>query len=213
MIIKVCGMRDAENIRDIEKLGVDWMGFIFYPKSPRFVSEIPAYLPTRAKRVGVFVNESIKNILKTVKLFQLDFVQLHGDESPEFCDEIGDNGLKIIKAFSIENEFPSEKVNTYHGKCDYILFDTRTNLHGGSGKKFNWDILSDYRGETPFLLSGGISPDDIHAVKSFSHPKCIGIDINSKFEIGPALKDAELVKQFIDKIREPRLIDNRLVDN
>ena len=213
MIIKVCGMRDAENICDIENLGVDWMGFIFYPKSSRYVSEIPAYLPTKAKRVGVFVNEPIESILETVKLFQLDYVQLHGNESPEFCDEMGENGLKIIKAFSIENEFPSEKVNAYHGKCDYFLFDTKTSKYGGSGKKFNWDILSEYHGETPFLLSGGISPDDIDAVKSFSHPKCIGIDINSKFEIDPAFKDVELVKQFTDKIKEPRLIDNSLMDN
>ena len=209
MIIKVCGMRDAENICDIENLGVDWMGFIFYPKSSRYVSEIPAYLPTKAKRVAVFVNEPIESILETVKLFQLDFVQLHGDESPEICDEMGENRLKVIKAFSIENEFPAEKVSAYYDKCAYFLFDTKTNLHGGSGKKFNWDILSEYNGETPFLLSGGISPDDIHAVKSFSHPKCIGIDINSKFEIDPALKDAELVKQFINKIREPRTKTDR----
>lgn len=213
MIVKVCGMRESENIREVEQADVDWMGFIFYPKSPRYVDKLPDYLPKSLKRIGVFVNESIENILETVKLFQLDFVQLHGDESPEICDEMGDNGLKIIKAFSIENKFPTEKVSAYYGKCDYFLFDTKTSKYGGSGKKFNWDILSEYHGETPFLLSGGISPDDIDTVKSFSHPKCIGIDINSKFEIGPALKDAELAKQFIDKIREPRLIDNRLVDN
>lgn len=201
MIIKVCGMRDAENIREIEQAGVDWMGFIFHPKSPRYVSEVPDYLPQKTKRIGVFVNETKERILEITARFALDFVQLHGNESPDFCNEIGDNGLKIIKAFSIENEFPSEKVNAYHGTCDYFLFDTKTPSYGGSGKKFNWDVLSDYHGETPFLLSGGISPDDIDIVKSFSHPKCIGIDINSKLEIEPAFKDVELVKQFIDKIK------------
>ncbi|MDO5522747.1 MAG: phosphoribosylanthranilate isomerase [Bacteroidia bacterium] len=204
MIIKICGMREAQNIREMEQTGVDWMGFIFYPKSPRFVSKVPEYLPQKTKRIGVFVNESVENTLKIAKLFQLDFVQLHGDESPEFCDELGKNGLKIIKAFSVENEFPSEKVSNYNGKCDYFLFDTKTNLHGGSGKKFNWDILSEYNGETPFLLSGGISMEDVESIREFNHPKCIGIDINSKFEISPTLKDVEVVKRFIGKIREPR---------
>ncbi len=199
-LIKVCGMRDADNIREVEESGVDWMGFIFHPKSPRAVNRVPAYLPKKTKRVGVFVNELMENILEIASLFQLDFVQLHGDQSPCFCDEMGENGLKVIKAFSIGDQFPKEKVAAYHGKCDYFLFDTKTHLHGGSGKKFNWEVLSDYHGETPFLLSGGISPEDVEPVKAFSHPKCIGIDINSKFEISPALKDVELIKQFLEKI-------------
>lgn len=203
-IIKVCGMSEAHNIRDVERAGADWMGFIFYPKSSRYVSVIPHYLPDNAKRVGVFVNEKKEKILETVSLFGLDLVQLHGDETPAFCDEIGKNGLRVIKTFSIGNDFPSETINAYHHKCDYFLFDTKTPQYGGSGKKFNWDILSQYHGETSFLLSGGISHEDMDAIVSFSHPQFIGIDINSQFEIKPALKDVELVKQFIDKIREPR---------
>ena len=201
-------MRDTENIREVEQAGVDWMGFIFHRKSPRYVSRVPVYLPKNAKRVGVFVNQRMENIVETAMLFQLDFVQLHGNESPEFCDELGKNGLKIIKAFSIENEFPAEKVSAYD-KCAYFLFDTKTPSHGGSGKKFNWDVLSDYHGETPFLLSGGISPNDIGSIREINHPTCIGIDINSKFEIKPALKDVELIKQFIDKIKEPRTKTDR----
>lgn len=208
-IVKVCGMRDDENIREVEKTGIDWMGFIFHPKSPRVVHQIPEYLPQKTKRVGVFVNESVENILKTASLFQLDFMQLHGDESLDFCDEMGENGLKVIKAFSIGDKFPKEKVAAYHGRCDYFLFDTQTHLHGGSGKKFNWQILHDYHGETPFLLSGGIAPEDVETVKVFSHPKFIGIDINSKFEISPALKDVALIKQFIKQIKEPRIKTDR----
>lgn len=212
MIIKVCGMRDAKNICEIEKLDVDWIGFIFYPNSPRFVSEVPDYLLKRKNRVGIFVNESKEKIIETASSFGLNIVQLHGNESPEFCDEMGKIGLKVIKAFSIGNDFPTETVNAYLDKCDYFLFDTKKTLHGGSGQKFNWEILSEYRGKTPFLLSGGISWEDTENIRQFSHPKFIGIDINSKFEVSPAVKNVELVKQFIDKIREPRLIDNRLKD-
>lgn len=193
-------MRDAQNILDVEKAGTQWMGFIFYPQSPRFVSEVPTYLPKNAKRVGVFVNETKEKILETASRFGLDLLQLHGNESPDFCDEMGKTGLKIIKAFSIDNYFPSELVKNYHTVCDYFLFDTKTAAYGGSGKKFNWEILSDYQGTTPFLLSGGISLEDVEEVRNFSHPQCIGFDINSKFEIKPALKNVEAVEQFIQLV-------------
>ena len=209
MIVKVCGMRDAQNIREIEKLGIDWMGFVFYSKSPRAVNRMPDYLPKKVKRVGVFVDELIEIILETEMLFRLDMVQLHGNESPEFCRQLKSTGTKIIKAFSIEDDFPVEKVKEYEDVCDYFLFDTKTHLHGGSGKKFNWQALSDYRGETPFLLSGGISISDAEEILAFSHPQFIGIDINSKFEISSALKDVELIKQFIKQIKEPRTKTDR----
>lgn len=199
-IIKVCGMREAENIRDVEQAGADWMGFIFYPKSSRYVSVVPDYLPENVKRVGVFVNEKKDKIFETISRFELDLVQLHGDETPAFCDELGKIGLRIIKVFRIGQKFPSEIVRRYEGVCDYFLFDTFTRLRGGSGQKFKWDVLQEYRGETPFLLSGGISPEDINAVMSFFHPQFVGIDINSQFEIKPAFKDAELVKIFINNL-------------
>ncbi len=194
-------MREAVNIHEVEQSGADWMGFIFYPKSPRFVSEIPAYLPQKAKRVGIFVNEPKEIIIETASLFGLDFVQLHGNESPGFCNEMDRSRLKIIKSFRVGDKFPNEEVEPYHGKCDYFLFDAKTSLYGGSGKKFNWNVLSDYRGETPFLLSGGIAPGDAEALKYFSHPKCIGIDINSRFEIAPAQKDVQKVEQFISMLK------------
>ena len=151
--------------------------------------------------MGVFVNETKENIIETTERFALDFVQLHGNESPEFCEEIGKEGVKVIKAFSIEDSFPIEMVKEYESVCDYFLFDTKTLQYGGSGKKFNWEVLSHYRGNKPFLLSGGISPEDAESIRQFQHPMCIGIDINSKFEISSALKNVGLVKQFINKVR------------
>jgi phosphoribosylanthranilate isomerase len=201
MIVKVCGMRDAENIREVEALGVDWMGFVFHRTSPRFVSELPDYLPQRAKRIGVFVNETEERIMETVELFRLDMVQLHGQETPDFCNRIRSKGLKVIKAINVQNGFPSEEVFSYEGACDYFLFDTKTSLPGGSGLKFDWSALSAYRGTTPFLLSGGISPDDADRVEVFVHGHCIGIDLNSRFETSPAYKDIRLLQSFIDKIK------------
>ncbi|MPM55523.1 N-(5'-phosphoribosyl)anthranilate isomerase [bioreactor metagenome] len=147
------------------------------------------------------MNEPKEIIIETASLFGLDFVQLHGNESPGFCNEMDRSRLKIIKSFRVGDKFPNEEVEPYHGKCDYFLFDAKTSLYGGSGKKFNWNVLSDYRGETPFLLSGGIAPGDAEALKEFSHPKCIGIDINSRFEIAPAQKDARKIEQFISMLK------------
>lgn len=201
MIVKVCGMRDAENIRKVEALGVDWMGFVFHRTSPRFVGELPDYLPQRAKRVGVFVDETEEQIMETVQLFRLDMVQLHGHETPDFCSRIRSKGLKVIKAINVQNTFSTEEVSFYERACDYFLFDTKTPLPGGSGQKFDWSSLSAYRGTTPFLLSGGISPDDADRVEAFVHERCIGIDLNSRFETSPAYKDIHLLQSFIDKIK------------
>lgn len=201
MIVKVCGMRDAENIREVEALGVDWMGFVFHRTSPRFVGELPDYLPQRAKRVGVFVDEREEQIMETVQLFRLDMVQLHGRETSDFCSRIRSKGLKVIKAINVQNTFSTEEVSFYERACDYFLFDTKTLLPGGSGQKFDWSSLSAYRGTTPFLLSGGISPDDADRVEAFVHERCIGIDLNSRFETSPACKDTHLLQSFIDKIK------------
>lgn len=195
-------MRDPENIRAVENLGIDWMGFIFYPKSPRAVKEVPEYLPKNTERVGVFVNETKEKILETARAFNLSLIQLHGDESPEFCDEMGQNGLKVIKAFSIGDKFPKDAVEKYSGYCQYFLFDTKSELYGGSGRKFNWEILSDYHGETPFLLSGGISLEDAEEILKINHPKFAGIDINSRFETEPGIKNPKLINEFIQKIRK-----------
>ena len=203
-IIKVCGMRDAENIREVEQLSIDWMGFIFWSKSSRYVSERPAYLPTKCKRVGVFVDEDLETIKKIAEDYVLDYIQLHGSESPEYAQRLrsvyGDR-VTVIKAFNIATAADLEATKPYEGIVDYFLFDTKGKRVGGNGEKFDWSVLEAYTGETPFLLSGGIGPDDAERVIAFHHSKCVGIDLNSKFEVAPALKDINKLREFIKEIR------------
>lgn len=199
MIVKVCGMRDAENIRAVEALGIDMMGFIFWPKSSRYVSERPAYLPTSCQRVGVFVDESIDKVMQYAAAFQLDVIQLHGGESPEYVSRL--KGLKVIKAFNIATADNLKQVKLYEGLADCFLFDAKGRSVGGNGTQFDWDVLQGYTGKTPFLLSGGIGPDDAGRVTDFEHPRCIGIDLNSRFETAPGLKDVDKLKAFLEKVK------------
>ncbi len=199
MIVKVCGMRDAENIRQLEALGIDWMGMIFWPKSKRYVSTPPAYLPQHVRKVGVFVDASLDAIRQYVEDYQLDIIQLHGQESPETLKAL--KPLKLIKAFNIATPEDLQKTVAYEGMADYFLFDTKGKSVGGNGEKFDWSVLDSYQGETPFLLSGGIGSEDAQDIKSFHHPKCIGIDLNSRFETEPGLKDITKLKQFLEAIR------------
>lgn len=201
-IVKVCGMRDVDNIREVEALGIDWMGFIFWPKSSRYVSEVPAYLPKNCKRVGVFVDASIGDVMSQAETFSLDIIQLHGQESPSYIAQLTSHlsaltSIKIIKALNIATTADLEATKRYEGVVDYFLFDTKGKMVGGNGEKFDWSVLEAYHGSTPFLLSGGISPDDAERVRAFNHPKCIGIDLNSKFELSPALKDVNMLRNFL----------------
>ena len=203
MIIKVCGMRDAENIRAVEQLLASWMGFIFWPKSSRYVSERPSYLPTHCKRVGVFVDADIEQIKHTVEDYALDIVQLHGHETPEFLRQLRsvfDHSIAIIKTFNIATEDDLKATQAYKGIADYFLFDTKGQSVGGNGEKFDWSVLDAYDGSTPFLLSGGIGPDDANRVRAFHHPQCIGIDLNSRFEVEPAYKDIKKLKTFLEQL-------------
>ena len=205
MIVKVCGMREAENIRAVEALGVDWMGFIFWEHSSRCVSQRPAYLPTRAKRVGVFVDASLDVVCQHVEAFGLDVVQLHGSESPAFLHDLRNalaGTVLIVKAFSIATRDDLLQTSLYEGLADFFLFDTKAQLVGGNGRKFDWSVLAHYDGSTPFLLSGGIGPDDASRLSAFSHPRLAGIDLNSRFEAAPALKNVELLKQFLYDIQQ-----------
>ena len=197
MIIKVCGMREADNIRATEQLGVDWLGFIFWPNSSRYVATLPTYLPSAAKRVGVFVDASIEDVTNKANDYQLDIIQLHGHERREYVSEIRNRGLTVMKAISISNRDDIATSKVYEGIANYFLFDTKCKTVGGSGEHFDWSVLNAYDGSTPFLLSGGIGPDDVERVRNFCHPECIGIDLNSRFEISPALKDINKLKQFI----------------
>ena len=192
-------MREADNIRDVETLGIDMMGFIFWPKSSRYVSLRPDYLPKHVKRVGVFVNEDPEQVKRLADDYDLDYIQLHGHESPEYIFQLG--GLHIIKAFNISTAEDLLQTQPYEGLVDYFLFDAKGKSVGGNGEKFNWDVLSAYQGSTPFLLSGGIGPDDATNAKAFHHPKCIGIDLNSCFELSPGLKDINKLKEFLKQVK------------
>lgn len=241
MIIKVCGMREPENIRAVAALGIDLMGFIFYPSSSRFVQMIssragiiPDYSEERLtkakhvgkkheddaseavgeqyaspKRVGVFVDDMPQNIVTRVYNYALDYVQLHGNETVEMIDNLRRTidpdirpNIKIIKVLSITSKESLQAYKAYEGHVDMFLFDTRCESYGGSGEQFDWSVLASYDGNTPFLLSGGIGPEDAARVKAFSHPQFAGVDLNSKFEISPALKDVEKLKTFIQEIRQ-----------
>ena len=188
-------MRNAENIRQVEALGVDLMGFIFWPRSSRYVAERPSYLPTRCKRVGVFVDEGIDSLQRIADDYALDIIQLHGRETPAYVAQL--QGRSVIKAFNVATAADFVQTKDYAGLVDYFLFDTKGKSVGGNGEKFDWNVLADYHGDTPFLLSGGIGPDDASRVKAFRHPQCVGIDLNSRFEISPALKDVNKLQTFL----------------
>ena len=240
MIVKVCGMRDADNIREVSQLGIDMIGFIFYPKSPRYVQMIssragiiPDYSEERIKqaskfakstaedenegkdaaklpaRVGVFVDDMPQNIVTRVYNYNLDYIQLHGHEPRETCENLRatidpdiKKGIKIIKAISVSTADDIQKYKEYVGAVDLFLFDTKCKTVGGSGEQFDWSVLEQYDGDVPFLLSGGIGPENAERVKAFHHPKCVGIDLNSKFEIEPALKDVEKLREFLIKVKK-----------
>lgn len=197
MKIKVCGMRDSENISGLLNLKPDFIGFIFYDKSKRFVADFPQIaIPSSTKKVGVFVNEKIDEIIEKTLKYKLDFVQLHGNETPEYCEELTGHKIKIIKAFSIDEKFDISATKPFEKHVFLFLFDTKGKYYGGNGLKFNWDLLQNYKGKTPFLLSGGITKNDVKEIKKFNHPAFLGIDINSGFELEPALKNTNEIKEF-----------------
>jgi len=203
MIIKVCGMRDAENIRAVEALGIDVMGFIFWKPSSRYVGAKPAYLPEHCRRAGVFVDASVEDILAAVEDFRLDVLQLHGHETPDAIAALRERvpGIDIAKSLAIAGPADLEQAAAYEGVCDAFLFDTKGRLPGGNGSQFDWSVLRRYKGRLPFLLSGGIGPGDERRIREFNVPGCIGIDLNSRFETAPGLKDVHSLKTFIETIR------------
>jgi phosphoribosylanthranilate isomerase len=204
MLLKICGLKYSENIQAVAALKPDFMGFIFYPKSPRYAEPLDSTalnaLPATIKKIGVFVNEDLENILTIAYKYKLDGLQLHGTELVNMCHDLKKLGYIIIKAFPIAEAYNFKVTKAYEGVCDYFLFDTQTDSYGGSGVKFNWQMLKEYKGETPFLLSGGIAADDAEAIMKIEHPKFVGIDLNSKFEVKPGLKNISLLKEFISNL-------------
>jgi len=205
MKIKVCGLKDPDNIEAIAALNPDYMGFICYDVSPRFIADMPAditeALPESINKTAVFVDEDEETIEALIYKFGFNTIQLHGDESPEFTSYFK-HRVTVIKAFGLEKDFDFEQLNEYVGKVDYFLFDTKTDLHGGSGKSFDWDILANYKLNTPFFLSGGLCLDNLEEVKNITHPKFYGVDLNSRFETAPGLKDIEKLKQAFNMLKD-----------
>jgi phosphoribosylanthranilate isomerase len=204
--IKVCGMRDVLNIAEVAMLNPEYIGLVFYEQSPRFAGRLNErvlnVLSSKTSSVGVFVNAKPEHVVELAEHYQLKLLQLHGNEAPEYCAELkAKYNYEIIKAFGIKSEDDFSKTLDYEGICDYFLFDTKTELHGGSSKKFDHNLLNSYKGKTPFFLSGGIDLQDAESILANRHELCIGVDINSRFEISPGIKNVGRVKQFIDFFR------------
>lgn len=202
--LKVCGMKLAANIAAVAALRPDYLGFIFYDKSPRLISDVSAelikYIPAEIKTVGVFVDEELDVVKKKINLYQLKAVQLHGSESPGYCAALKSifGEIEVIKAFGVDGDFDFNVLKEYMDAVDFFLFDTKTKVHGGSGKTFDWKMLDNYKLDKPYFLSGGIDLQHAAAIKQIEDSKLYALDINSRFEVEPGVKDVEKVKAFIN---------------
>jgi phosphoribosylanthranilate isomerase len=193
--LKICGMRDRLNIGAVAALKPDYMGFIFYAQSPRYVGEdfsVPT-LPTSVKRVGVFVNESTGKIVEMADKYQLEYIQLHGEEPVKQCEELQRNQLKVVKVFSVDDQMDFEQTKAYREVADFFLFDTKGKHYGGNATAFNWKNLERYDQEVPFFLSGGLSADIIPGIKDLQGMNIHGIDVNSGVEVMPGVKYIEKI--------------------
>lgn len=204
--IKVCGMREEANIQALSQMQPDLMGFIFYPPSKRFVGldfnqQMLKEIDHQVIKTGVFVNAHLNEVIEFSKLYGFKAVQLHGEESPEFCEEIKKEGFLILKAFGVNEDFNFEQLKPYKPFVDYFLFDTKVDFYGGSGKTFDWRVLENYHLDKPFFLSGGLSLENLEEVKSIKSPQFYGVDLNSKFEIEPGLKNIKKLKAAFKLIK------------
>ncbi|RCT55523.1 phosphoribosylanthranilate isomerase [Winogradskyella sp. KYW1333] len=203
MKLKVCGMKYLNNMEAVAKLRPDFLGFIFYDKSSRYFNGNLPYLPQAIKKVGVFVNEDLETLQSIIKKQKLDVVQLHGQESPEYCSQL--ENAEIIKVFSIKDSFNFSVLLPYEEVCDYYLFDTKGKLPGGNGYTFNWNVLKDYPSTKPFFLSGGIGLKEVEKLKDFidspASKYCYSLDVNSKFEINPGVKNINDLEKFKNELQ------------
>lgn len=206
LLVKVCGMRDAVALANIAALGPDFLGFIFAPKSPRFVGEVLApelvlALPPTIWKVGVFVNETTENILATARRFGLAAVQLHGQETPAQCEELNEASLLVMKAFSVGEKVDFDALLPYVPYCDYFLFDTKGAAPGGNGATFNWNLLQSYNLPVPYFLAGGLGLEHAAELAALRLPGLAGVDLNSGFETAPGVKDASRLAQMLTQLR------------
>ena len=206
LVIKICGMCEPENMLEVANLKPDLMGFIFYPASPRYADkilnpEIFTKFPAGIRKVGVFVNAGFDEITESIHKYSLDLVQLHGDESPETCRRLSEADINVIKSFNIKDSTNLKLCAKYIPYTDYFLFDASTSKYGGSGCKFDWKSLDKYNLGQPFFLSGGIAPGDVNKIMEIINPAFYGIDLNSRFEVKPGLKDIKILNKFVCDIR------------
>lgn len=206
MKIKICGMREVGNSLAVADLHPDFLGFIFYPKSARYMRETldPAQvrsLPASIAKVGVFVDADLAVVQATAAAYALDYVQLHGHETPAYCQQARGAGLHVIKAFAVGETFDFASLAAYEASCDFFLFDTKGALPGGNGTAFDWQILAGYTGATPFFLSGGLGPANLTALLDFHHPQLAGFDFNSHLETAPGVKDVAATEQLVQRLQ------------
>ncbi len=199
-------MRDPDNISAVAALNPDFMGFIFYPPSPRFAdglldTDLLRSLPPGIRKTGVFVHPEKQQLLKIVEKYGLDFVQLHGPGTPDLNQELRKSGIGVIQAFSVDSAFDFKQTKAYESSSDYFLFDTKGEGFGGHGRPFDWGILKNYEGTVPFLLAGGISNKNAGGIHELHHPAMAGVDVNSRYETAPALKDPEALKILFNTLR------------
>lgn len=204
--IKICGLKHKTNLFDVVEAGVDYVGMIFYEKSPRFVldslyPEDVWFLPDEVEKIGVFVNATFDEIKKYAKLYQLNLIQLHGNELPELCKQLQDLGYGVIKAFGVDSEFDFSILNEYKEVVDFFLFDTKTLAHGGSGVTFDWNILSNYTLDIPVFVGGGVGLENLNELLNFNFPFLYSVDMNSKLEKEPGLKDISKVQKAVELVK------------
>ncbi|SMO49354.1 phosphoribosylanthranilate isomerase [Solitalea koreensis] len=206
MKIKICGMKHAENIVQVAALVPDYLGFIFYPKSPRYFDklELLKAVPAGVKKVAVFVNAKLEDVMEIVADHDFDAVQLHGKENADYCNQLRSPGVEVIKSFGVDKDFDFAQLKKYQSACDYFLFDTKTVDHGGSGETFDWSILKQYDNKKPFFLSGGINAANIEEIVQLkvSGLNIYGIDFNSKLETEPGLKDFNKVSAVFSEMQK-----------
>lgn len=203
--LKVCGMRDPDNILQVASMYPDYMGFIFYPKSPRYVHKhfrIPEFFPLAIKRVGVFVDATKEEMLEKAKMYELDFLQLHGNESPGLCEELKNTGVGVIKVFSVDTNFDFNLTKPYKPVVNFFLFDTRGKFYGGNAEVFDWSVLRKYDQEVPFFLSGGLNPGNISGIASLLTMNIHALDVNSGIEIAPGVKNPALLKKLKKELKD-----------
>ncbi|MGB7528840.1 phosphoribosylanthranilate isomerase [Sphingobacterium cellulitidis] len=206
LLIKVCGMKEPDNISQLLELPIHYIGHIFYQKSARYVGDLANLdISKNIKKTGVFVNSSIAEILESVNRLSLKAVQLHGDETAEMASALKSEGLEVIKAFGIDEEFDWKQLESFVDHVDFFLFDSKSPAYGGTGKAFNWQKLKEYPFEKPYFLSGGLSLDNLEEAINFEDKRLVGLDLNSKFEIEPGLKDIEKLKLALKTIRNEQI--------